>query len=231
MREASFDVKVGGDYACFTRPELGVERVSYDVMTPSAARGLLEAIFWKPEIRWEVRELLVLNPIKTMSILRNEIDRAQGRAPFSAEDGRQQRVTLMLKDVAYVIRAVLLPGPRATEPLAKYTDQMHRRIERGQCHHTPYLGTRECGAWFERADGTEEPLPLDRDLGTMLFEIAFAESSEKEVAFHRHDGGGTRVATGQRRALFFPARLQQGVLHVPAELYREKYRLEGFDAA
>ena len=94
-------VKVWGPYACFTRPEFNVERVSYDVMTPSAARGILEAIFWKPEFRWEVREIWILNPIRHIAFLRNELAARQGQVPFFVEDQRQKRTTRALKEVAY----------------------------------------------------------------------------------------------------------------------------------
>src|SRR5437773_1934793 len=108
MNLPPLEVKVWGDYACFTRPEMKVERVSYTVMTPSAARGVLEAIFWKPEFSWRVREIEVLKPIRYFSILRNEVQRrASGRSaePFYADEDRTQRHTLGLRDVAYVIRA------------------------------------------------------------------------------------------------------------------------------
>lgn len=100
-----FYVKVGGDYACFTNPNLKVERVSYPAMTPAAARGILEAIFWKPAFRWEIRSITVLKPIKTLSIMRNEIEDRQATKPILIEEKRQQRVSLILKDVEYVIAA------------------------------------------------------------------------------------------------------------------------------
>src|SRR4051812_15846567 len=101
--DAIFDVRLGADLACFSRPELKVERVSYPVMTPSAARGVLEAIFWKPEIRWEIREIRLLKPIRFITLLRNELDRRQGGGPIFVEEQRQQRSSLILKDVEYVV--------------------------------------------------------------------------------------------------------------------------------
>lgn len=227
MSERVFAVKVGGDYACFTRPEFKVERVSYPVMTPSAARGLLEAIFWKPQFRWEIREIWLLKPIKQMAILRNELGDRQVETPIFIEDKRQQRASLILKDVAYVIKAAMRLCAHATDPLAKYADQFNRRVERGQYHHTPYLGTREFPAWFEPVSGDERPEPVDLDLGLILFDLAYREDQERsEMSFVRH-GAGRRIASGYTQAIFFPGRLQGGILRVPREKYNELYRLEG----
>lgn len=225
--ENLFEVKVEGEYACFTRPEFKVERVSYPVMTPSAARGLLEAIFWKPEFRWEIQEVWVLKPIRQMSILRNEISNRQGDVPIFVEEKRQQRASLILKDVAYLIRATMRLKPHATDPLAKYADQFRRRIARGQYHHTPYLGVREFPAYFEAAAGNEVPQELDLDLGQMLFDIAYCQGeAREELTFLRH-GSARRTVSGYAQALFFPARLERGILRVPTERYRELYALEG----
>src|SRR5215203_3019859 len=156
------EVKVWGERACFTRPEFGTERVSYEVMTPSAARGVLEAIFWKPEFRWEVREIHVLKPIRRYSILRNEINDRQShrrKEPYYADstkakkdggDGehRTQRHTLMLRDVAYIIKGYIEARDRTTASLRKFSAQFRRRVARGACFTQPYLGTRECTAFF-----------------------------------------------------------------------------------
>ncbi|MFZ2088825.1 MAG: type I-C CRISPR-associated protein Cas5c [Desulfobaccales bacterium] len=224
-------LKVSGEFACFSRPEFKVERVSYPVMTPSAARGVLEAIFWKPEFRWEVREIQVLRHGGEFVILRNELEERQGQTPVFVEDKRQQRASLILKDVSYLIAAYLRLAPHAKAPLAKYLSQFERRLERGQCHHPPYLGTREFAAAFEPADGAEDPRPWDQDLGTMLFDLAFREDAQRnEMTFHRHGPDGAREAKGYAEALFFKAQLSSGVLKVPAEKYQELYRLEGFHA-
>lgn len=220
-------VKVWGDYACFTRPEFKVERVSYPVMTPSAARGVLEAIFWKPEFRYEIRAIGVLNMGSEMVILRNEIDRRQGSNPFFVEDARQQRCSLVLKNVAYLIRAEMSLQPWATDPVYKYRDQFNRRVERGQCHHRPYLGTREFAAFFAPADGESPDPGLNLDLGIMLFDIAFVASKKRvDLEFMRHGPQGARRVQGYTQAFFFPARLEQGWLKVPLEKYQELYRLE-----
>lgn len=224
---ARVKIKVGGDFACFSRPEFKVERVSYPVMTPSAARGLLEAIFWKPEFRWEIREIWILNPIKETTIMRNELADRQGTRPVFIENQRQQRISLVLRDVSYVIDADPILMPHATDHLAKYLSQFERRLSRGQCHHTPYLGTREFPAWFEEAGDDHTPCQIDQEIGTMLFDLAFLEDrGRQEITFQKRDSTGTRQATGYSEPLFFPARLQAGILKVPAEKYQELYQLE-----
>src|SRR5205823_2184643 len=105
-------------------------------MTPSAGRGLLEAIFWKPEFRWEVRAIKVLKPIQHLAILRNEVAR-HGERPFLVEERRQQRASLVLRDVEYVVQAAMVLSPHAESPLPKYEEQFSRRLERGACHHPP----------------------------------------------------------------------------------------------
>jgi CRISPR-associated protein Cas5d len=221
---------IGGDYACFSRPEFKTERVSYPVMTPSAARGAIEAIFWKPEISWEVRRIHVLHPIREASIMRNELSPKQSLAnyPILVEEGRQQRTSRLLKDVAYLVEADVVLEPHATEPLAKYLDQFERRVVRGQFHHVPYLGCREFAAWFEPDDKTRTAIPVDVDLGPMLFDQAFIpDGGRHEMSFHRHGPGGANRTKGFTRSMFFEAKLKAGVLEVPMELYQKKRQLEG----
>jgi CRISPR-associated protein Cas5d len=234
MPNGFFNIKVGGEFACFTRPEFKTERVSYPVITPSAARGICEAVFWKPEVRWEIREIAVLRPIRQIVILRNEIKDRQARQLIYADDPkqRQQRASLVLRDVEYVIRAELLPQPHCREPMAKYTDQAQRRLERGQCHHMPYLGTREFSAWFEPARGDESPAPIDLDVGLMLFDIAYRpDGRRREIGFWEHDGNGRRESGGFIEAIYFDAPIRSGVLAVPPEKYREKYEWERRNAS
>ncbi len=206
------EVKVWGDLACFTRPEMKVERVSYEVMTPSAARGVLEAIFWKPEFQWHVREIRVLRDVKFFSVLRNEVNnRASYRSARQrveqggtnyAEDDRAQRHTLALRDVAYIITADVALRADVTEDPAKYRDQFRRRVERGQCYHMPYLGCREFTGAFGEPDGTEQPIDRTGELGMMLFDI-------------RYDPDGS----GRGQPRFFQPSLDHGILRVPASLY------------
>lgn len=223
------EVKVWGDLACFTRPEFGVERVSYEVMTPSAARGILEAIFWKPEFRWLVREIRVLKPIQHYSILRNEMNTTQSERAarswerdgggYYADEDRAQRHTLCLRDVAYVIRADIELKPHSNDHPAKYRDQFRRRVKRGQCFNQPYLGTREFSAFFGPPDGDEAPVDLTDDLGLMLFDVEFEPDANGRVSYAGHGSNGREVVKGNARPRFFQARLEGGVLRVPAELY------------
>lgn len=233
MAEEVFRIRVGGEYALFSRPEFKVERVSYPLITPSAARGLLEAVYWKPEIQWEIREILVLRQGAQTVILRNEIEDRQGIAPIVVEQKRQQRASLVLKDVEYVITAAMVLRPHARDPIPKHIDIFRRRLERGQCHHRPYLGTREFAAWFEEATGDEAPEHLvDHEIGQMLFEIAYRESGDprrKELEFSMHGDTGRRTAVGYSEALFFPAAIRNNRLAVPPQLYQQLYRMEGRD--
>ncbi|NJL88483.1 MAG: type I-C CRISPR-associated protein Cas5 [Coleofasciculaceae cyanobacterium SM2_1_6] len=215
-------VKVWSDFANFTRPEFGVERVSYEVMTPSAARGVLEAIFWKPEFTWQVQEIHVLKPIKRFSILRNEVSSWQSdrsaRDPdfhYYADADRTQRHTLCLRDVAYIIKAQIQLKPHADATPAKYRDQFRRRVARGQCHHQPYLGTREFSAFFEPPE--EEDVPIDRtdELGLMLLDMEFTETTDGTLTYLSHDTTGAKVVKGKAQPKFFRARLNQGILRIP----------------
>lgn len=235
-----YHIKVWGDYACFTRPEFKVERVSYPVMTPSAARGVLEAVLWEPEMRWEIREIKVLCPVRQFTILRNEIKDRQGTTPIVIEGKqRQQRMSLVLKDVAYVITAQLATRPHANASLAKYCGQFERRLSRGQCHHMPYLGTREFAANFEEARGDEIPTALAGELGPLLFDIAYREDAQRaQLRFRRQDGQGKRTLRGYAQSLFFTPELPDhpterglklGIVRVPQSLYRRLDQLEGRD--
>lgn len=187
---------IQGERALFTRPEMKVERVSYDVITPSAARGILEAIHWKPAIRWVVDNIQVLKPIRFESIRRNEVGgklsaASVGRAIKAGrtdalvsyvEEDRQQRATTLLRDVAYVIDAhfELTDKAGAEDNIGKHLDIFNRRARRGQCFQMPCMGTREFPARFELLeDGSEPPvshesLRGERDLGWMLHDIDFA---------------------------------------------------------
>jgi len=223
-------VKVWGDLACFTRPEFKVERVTYRVMTPSAARGVLEAIFWKPEFRWEIREIWILNPIEELVVMRNEIDSRQSAdtASFVVEERRQQRTGLFLKNPSYLIFADIRLKKETEHPKRKYTEQFLRRAERGRCHHQPYLGTRECSAYFSLPQGDEKPVSTSITIGNMLFDIAYCQSSERtDMSFFRHEDNTASVVYGFAQPLFFYAKVEKGVMRVPWDKYEELYRLEG----
>lgn len=213
MPQPPLAVKVWGDFACFTRPEMKAERVSYEAMTPSAARGILEAIFWKPEFSWQVRAIKILKPIRHFSILRNEVNNkavattaakwSRDGGGYFAEEDRAQRHTLALRDVAYVILAEVVLRSHATVEVAAYRDQFRRRVENGQCHHRPYLGCREFSAGFVLPDDSDHPIRLSDDLGRMLFDLDYVA-----------DG------SGRGRPRFFEAKLDNGVLYIDPSLYR-----------
>jgi CRISPR-associated protein Cas5d len=222
-------VKVSGDFACFSRPELKVERVSYDVMTPSAARGVLEAIFWKPEFRYEVREIHVLKLGTKLSVLRNEMKHRQGRQPVVLDQNKRvQRTSLILKDVEYVIRAELVMRD-GREP-GGYLDQFNRRMKSGQCHHMPYLGTRECAASFEPPDkgdsGDERNPGLTLHLGNMLLDLAYVEKAGEKNQFRRGLDEDARWVSGIATPVIFDAWIEGGVMKIPREKYAEVYALE-----
>lgn len=206
--DKEYCLEVWGDMACFTRPELKVERVSYDVITPSAARAIFEAIFWKPAIHWQITKIEVLNPIKWTSIRRNEVGKLapkEGKPIYIDEMdkkktnkpiNRQQRNTLFLKDVKYRLWAklVFIPvnkrpqkafvkhSPGNDENPRKYYEEFERRASKGQCFMQPYFGCRECTAYFKLVDPTigslEEPISETKDLGLMLYDKRY---SEKDV--------------------------------------------------
>jgi len=196
-------LEVSGDFACFTRPEMKVERVSYDVMTPSAARAVFEAIFWKPAVRWRVRRIEVLKPIRWINLRRNEVgavmsvrnvqtamNGGDGVLALNIEDERQQRAGLFLRDVSYRIHADLDIRPDRVDqsPPAKYRAMFERRAEAGQCVNQPYLGCREFAARFQYiADPAVEPLPIveSRDLGWMLHDLDFAKPADPQPRFFR----------------------------------------------
>ncbi|HMM19723.1 MAG TPA: type I-C CRISPR-associated protein Cas5c [Selenomonadales bacterium] len=188
-------LRVWGDYACFTRPEMKAERVSYDVMTPSAARGILEAIHWKPALLWRVDRIHVLNPIRFDSIRRNEV---AGKIParnvktamnggavdlhqYAAEE-RQQRASLVLRDVEYIIEAhfEMTDKAGAGDNPGKHCDIFRRRARQGQCHMRPYLGCREFPAHFELLEDEvpRSALSGEQDLGWMLWDIDFAKDMQ-----------------------------------------------------
>lgn len=208
-------LKVWGEYALFSRPEMKVERVSYDVMTPSAARGILESIHYKPAIRWIVDEIQVLKPIQFTNIRRNEVSKV---IPTSQVNGaikgkeypiylntnehRQQRAALLLRNVAYVIKAhfEMTEKRGETDTPEKHYNIFLRRARQGQCFSPPYFGCREFAANFslvEAGEAIETPIEETKDLGYMLYDIDFQRNMEP---------------------VFFRARLENGVIRMPGEL-------------
>lgn len=210
-RSQTLSLRARGPLAVFTHPALKVERVSTPVMTPSAARGLLEAVLWKPAIRWHIERIKVLSPIRFTSFRRNEVNsraltpslatvRDGGPVPvFFADDDRAQRNTVALRDVDYVVEAHFTLTGRAgpEDNVSKFVDMFRRRVAKGQHFHQPYLGCREFVADVLPADDAPPPIPETRDLGWMLW----------DVEYDRPDGN---------RPVFFEAWLENGVLEVPA---------------
>lgn len=185
-------VKVTGDFACFTRPDLKVERMTYPCMTPSAARGVLDSILWKPEFQWWVHRILVLNPVKFFSVKRNEIVAKQGDKPIVVDelktDGkpkyRTQRTSIILKDVAYIIEASIHQKEfDFKNPPKKYVEMFKRRIKKGQCWRRPYLGTREFAAEFFATDGSEQLIQGVIPIGSMLFDIYYDANRKPSPLF------------------------------------------------
>lgn len=215
----SISVEVWGDYALYSRPELKVERVSYDVMTPSAARGLLESIFWHPGLRWRVDRIHVCSPIRFTNIRRNEVKdtisarkmqalmEKGGELYLATPDSIQQRAAMVLRDVHYVIDAHFDMTMRAspTDNPGKFQEMMRRRVEKGQSYHTPCFGVREFPANFRlctELPPCPEELKGEKDLGWMLLDMDY---SDKENITPR----------------FFRAILRDGVLEVPPMYSKE----------
>lgn len=237
----SYGIKlhISGDFACFTRPEMKVERVSYDVITPSAARGILEAIYWKPQIRWVIDRIHVLKPIRFTNIRRNEVGSkaTPSTAPKKGhtvsspgiiiEEQRQQRAATLLCDVAYVVEAHFKVldyrfeknGPELSpkDCEGKHLDMFNRRARSGQCFHQPCLGTREFPARFSLLE-EGHPIPdnelpgeqLNKELGWMLHDIAYLPC-DKKAKDSFLTGRGKRVRAEPR---FFNAKIKNGVIDV-----------------
>ena len=212
-----FCLEVTGDFACFTRPEMKVERVSYDVITPSAARAIYEAILWKPAISWHIHKIEVLNPIRWVNIRRNEVGAVlpigninkamKGGAAHAlyVEDNRQQRAGLILRDVAYRLHARFeLTGKAGKDDNeGKFSEMFRRRASKGQCFNQPYLGTREFSCSFRLIDDSPKldesipsPIAEDRALGWMLYDLDFSKPNNPQP-------------------LFFNATMNQGVIEIP----------------
>ena len=207
-------LEVWGDYACFTRPEMKVERVSYDVITPSAARGIIEAIYWHPGMRWVIDQIQVCNPIRFTNIRRNEVkatasarvaksymEKGQGTMYIDASSEIQQRAAMILRDVRYIIGAHFeMTAQRAPDDNpGKFQDIITRRIKRGQFYHQPYLGCREFPAFFQAPEVEPEcpdELMGERDLGYMLYDMDFEYGDDIHPMFYR-------------------AVMKDGMIHVP----------------
>jgi CRISPR-associated protein Cas5d len=210
-----YRVRIRGAWACFTRPELKTERVTYHVITPSAARGALEAVLWKPAIRWRVHRIAVLAAIRFAAVKRNEVNkvvpvanvrrlmRGEDVPDYFADDDRAQRNALILRDVDYRVDASFVMTRRAgpEDNLAKFDEMFRRRLTRGQCHMTPYLGCREFPATVTAArDDDPPPIGVDMGMGRMLLDVDYGRPN---------------------RPVFFDAEMRGGVIEVPPIERRE----------
>ena len=206
--DKEYCLEVWGDMACFTRPELKVERVSYDVITPSAARAIFEAIFWKPALHSQITKIEILNPITWTSVRRHEVGAVAGKTPIYIEDKSQQKNSLLLKDVRYRIWAkmeyrsvakrmaeddLFTHKPGNDENPMKYYQMFERRASKGQCFNQPYLGTREFSAAFRLVDTVSETLTPalspeqggHRDLRIMLYDMDYTDKNDIQAMFYR----------------------------------------------
>lgn len=208
-KSPTLSLRAKGWLACFTRPELKVERVSYPLMTPSAARGLFEAVLWKPAISWRIERIKVLNEIRFVSFRRNEVNSRAVKPSttiihnggeirhYFADEDRAQRNTVALFDVDYVIegRFTMTDSAGSDDNMNKFIDMFTRRVRKGQHFHQPYLGCREFPAQIMTADGAPLPIEDTRELGLMLWDMDYTSKGN--------------------RPIFFAARLENGVLEVP----------------
>ena len=195
LDEQRLMVKVFGGFACFTRPDLKVERMSYPCMTPAAARGILDSILWKPEFKWYVRRILVLKPVSYFSVKRNELNSKQGSIPFDIEamervSGsykaryRAQRTSVILRDVAYIIEASIFQDNFDTKnPPVKYVEMFRRRVRKGQCFRRPYLGTREFSCDFEEPTPGDVPISDTIPIGSLFYDMFYTKDGVLEPLF------------------------------------------------
>lgn len=221
QKSSTQEILVWGDYACFTRPEMKVERVSYEVMTPSAARNILQAILWKPSIEWQVEEITVLKPIKFMSVRRNEVKCVASIANAikamkagsldnciyiddESQQIRQQRAAIVLESVKYQIKAHFELTKKAgkEDSIKKFEEMFQRRVSKGQCIYQPYLGCREFTAFFAPAEVDCKPIELTKDLSWMLYDMDYSSTNEITPSF-------------------FKATLNEGRMTIPARTSRE----------
>ncbi len=196
-------IEVWGDFACFTMPEAWVERLTYPFPTPSAARGILSAIYVKPkEFNWRINRIEVLNPIRYISFKRNEVKCTVSSEPISTEEERTQRQTVALQDVRYRISASIIPRPAFAERETQLYEQALRRIRGGKCFCTPSLGLREFVCYFEESDGTRQPIQQSMDAGLMVYDLFAPDDVEVTKKM-------------KIRMSLFHAVMENGVIHVP----------------
>ena len=196
-------IEVWGDFACFTMPEARVERLTYPFPTPSAARGILSAIYVKPkEFNWRINRIEVLNPIRYISFKRNEVKCTASTEPISTDEERTQRQTAALRNVRYRIAASIIPRPEFVGKKTQLYEQALRRIRGGKCFCTPSLGLREFVCYFEESDGTRQPIQQSMDAGLMVYDLFGPDDVEVTKKM-------------KIRMSLFHAVMENGVIHVP----------------
>ncbi|WP_298980417.1 type I-C CRISPR-associated protein Cas5c [uncultured Psychrobacter sp.] len=220
-----FCIEVWGDFALFTRPEMKVERVSYPVITPSACRAIFEAIIWKPAIEWQIKRVEILSPIKWLSVRRNEVGtklstrnaqsmmNGKGKNDYAIiiDDNRQQRASLLLKDVRYRIYADFIMTDKAgkADNRVKFTQMFERRAKKGQCFYQPYLGCREFSAHFEYIKLNKNNQPLFEDSENNITPIA----ENQDMGYMLYDLDFSTIDDPQ--PMFFHAQMKDGVISIP----------------
>lgn len=207
-------VRFSGETACFTQPQHKVERVSYPVATPSACVCMLNAIMWKPEMKWQVRRISVLKPIRYLTMKRNELNNViTSLKPIDITNmaHRSQRSTMMLMDVCYDVEAEAILTPKGAadgENTRKYEEMLMRRVKHGQCFRTPYLGCSECRADFGEADDSMHPINMTMDIGPMFFGRFYPDDA---IFMKNPDDPKWKKAV----PFFFHAKIVSGVVNVP----------------
>lgn len=215
MQSKAICVDFWGDLALFTRPESKVERLTYPVPPPSAARGMLSAIYSKPnEFYWQITKIEILEPIKYLSVKRNEVKKKVAKSPILVEDARTQRNSLFLRNVRYRITAVIVKREEFPNSIESLYEQAIRRIRSGKCFFQPALGTRECAAYFEESDKSREPIDFTMDLGYILYDV-----------FDLHKYKVTKKT--EPYVTLFHAFVDHGVLEVPDFDSADVIRAEG----
>lgn len=220
-----FCIEVWGDFALFTRPEMKVERVSYPVITPSACRAIFEAILWKPAIEWQIKRVEILSPIKWLSVRRNEVGtklstrnaqsmmNGKGKNDYAIiiDDNRQQRASLLLKDVRYRIYADFEMTDKAgkADSRVKFVQMFERRAKKGQCFYQPYLGCREFSAHFEYIELDKNNQPLFKSVRNNITPIA----ENQDMGYMLYDLDFSSVDDPQ--PMFFHAQMKDGIISIP----------------
>lgn len=202
-------VKLWGDMACFTRPEFKGERVSYPVPTPSAMRGALSAIFWKPQFDWVIQSIEILKPIKFTTFGTSEVKskaslasaRKGGRLYSHLETERTRRHNRILRDVAYIVTASVRVRPGCHNPPSKYVEQFNRRVERGECFNAPLLGSK-CPAYFDLPGPEDKPHPINQEVGAMFFDHKYGQTPKTAPV-----------------PAFFNCEIKEGVVKIPQGIY------------